>query len=109
MDSRWSRSSDSGSAPSSSCASARYGSSVTVSLAPGGLHLAMPAIFRFRHPPLLIPWIAIKQCEEGSFFGFRYTAVEVRDADPVIRIFGSAGEAVAAEWRRLGQSGGTRR
>jgi hypothetical protein len=88
---------------------ARYGSSVTVTLAPGGLHLAVLAIFRFRHPPLLIPWGAIRDCEEGSFFGFRYTEVEVRDADPVIRIFGGVGDEVAAEWRRHGPSGNARR
>jgi hypothetical protein len=78
---------------------ARYGSCVTVSLAPGGLHLAVLGIFRFRHPPMLIPWTAIRRCEDGSFFGFRYIAVEVRDADPVIRIFGDVGEAAAEAWR----------
>ena len=88
---------------------ARYGSSVTVTLAPGGLHLAVLGIFRFRHPPMLIPWAAIRRCEEGSFFGFRNTEVEVRDADPVIRIFGDVGDEVAREWQRRGPPGDARR
>jgi hypothetical protein len=88
---------------------ARYRGCVTVSLAPVGLHLAVLVFFRFRHPPLLIPWTAIAGCEEGSAFGFRWTDVAVRDADPAIRIYGGAGAAVAAEWRRLGPAGDARR
>lgn len=79
---------------------ARYRGCVTVSLAPGGLHLAVLFVFRFRHPPLLIPWTAIVRCEESSLLGFRWTDLEVRDADPVIRIYAGAGAAVANEWRR---------
>jgi hypothetical protein len=73
---------------------------VTLSLSSAGLHLAILLVFRFHHPPLLIPWSAIVRCEEGSLLGFRWTEVEVRDADPLIRIYAGAGAAVAAEWRR---------
>ena len=83
---------------------ARYRGCVTVSLTPLGCHLAVLVVFRFRHPPLLIPWSAMVRCEEGSLLGFRWTDVEVRDADPVIRIYASAGAAVAAEWRRQPKS-----
>ena len=79
---------------------ARYRGCVTVSLSPAGLHLAVLFIFRFRHPPLLIPWTAIVRCEEGAFLGFGWTEVESRDAESVIRIFGRPGAAGAAEWRR---------
>jgi hypothetical protein len=79
---------------------ARYRGCVTISLTSAGCHLAVLFVFRFRHPPLLIPWTAIVRCEEGSLLGFGWTDVEVRDADPVIRIFGGPGQAVAEEWRR---------
>lgn len=79
---------------------ARYRGCVTLSLSSAGLHLAILFVFRFHHPPLLIPWSAIVRCEEGSLLGFRWTEVEVRDADPLIRIYAGAGAAVAAEWRR---------
>jgi hypothetical protein len=88
---------------------ARYRGCVTISLTPGALHIAVPSVFRFRHPPLLIPWTAIARCEEGSFLGFRWTDMEVRDEDPTIRIFGAAGEAVAAEWQRRDPSRAGRR
>jgi len=84
---------------------ARYRGCVTISLTPVALHLAVLAVLRFRHPPLLIPWTAITGCEEGSALGFRWTDVEVRDADPIFRFYGSTGDAVAREWRRLGPSG----
>jgi hypothetical protein len=79
---------------------ARYRGCVTVSLITAGCHLAVLVVFRYRHPPLLIPWSAITSCEDGSFLGLRWTDVAVRDADPVIRIYAGAGAAVAAEWRR---------
>jgi hypothetical protein len=79
---------------------ARYRGCVTVSLTPAGLHLAVLVVFRFRHPPLLIPWTAIVRCEQGAFLGFGWTDVASRDADPVIRIYAGAGAAVAEEWRR---------
>lgn len=83
---------------------ARYRGCVTISLTPAGCHLAVLFVFRFRHPPLLIPWSAMARCEEGSLLGFRWTDVEVRDADPVIRIYAGAGAAVANEWRRQPKS-----
>jgi hypothetical protein len=88
---------------------ARYSGCVTVGLTSVGLYLGVLAILRFRHPPLLIPWNAIRQCEEDAFLGLHWTDVEVRDADPVIRVVGAAGEAVAQEWRRAGPGGDTGR
>ena len=35
---------------------AGYGNCLTVGCNPHGLYLAMMPLFRFRHPPLLIPW-----------------------------------------------------
>jgi hypothetical protein len=78
---------------------ASYRGCVTIAVTPGGLYLAVLFFFRFRHPPLLIPWTAIVRCEEGTFLGFGWTDVEVRDADSVIRIFGGPGAAVAQRWR----------
>ena len=35
---------------------AGYGNCLTVGCSPEGLYLAMVPLFRFRHPPLLVPW-----------------------------------------------------
>src|SRR5690348_17350056 len=35
---------------------ASYGNCLTLGCNPGGLHLSIMLLFRFRHPPLLIPW-----------------------------------------------------
>ena len=80
---------------------ARYRGSVTVGLGTAGLALAPIAVFRFRHPPLLIPWTAIARCEDGSLLGFGWKDVAVRDVEPTLRFYGAVGDAVEAEWRRF--------
>lgn len=49
----------------------QYGGSMTVGVTPLGLYLVPFALFRFLHKPLLIPWRAITNCEEGSFLWTR--------------------------------------
>lgn len=50
---------------------AGYGNCLTVGCSPEGLYLATMPLFRFRHPPLLIPWaeVAIKR-QRILFFQF---------------------------------------
>jgi len=79
---------------------ARYRGSMNVGLGTAGLHLAPLAVFRFHHPPLLIPWSAIAGCEDGSALGLRWMDVTVRDVEPTLRFYGRVGGAVEEEWRR---------
>jgi hypothetical protein len=79
---------------------ARYRGCMNVGTGAAGLHLAPLAIFRFRHPPLLIPWNAVVSCEDGSALGFRWMDVTVRDVEPTLRFYGRVGDAVEEAWRR---------
>jgi len=46
---------------------ASYRNTVTVRITPAGLHLAVMPLFRVGHPPLLIPWHALRGGEPTSF------------------------------------------
>ena len=46
---------------------ASYRNTVTLHITPAGLHLAVMPLFRAGHPPLLIPWTALRGGESASF------------------------------------------
>jgi len=50
---------------------AGYGNCLTVGCNPEGLYLATMALFRFRHPPLLVPWSEISISQRKILF-FRF-------------------------------------
>ena len=55
---------------------AGYGNCLTLGCNPQGLYLAIMPLFRFRHPPLLIPWDEIKISRTRILF-FRYVRFEL--------------------------------
>lgn len=73
----------------------RYASSVTVRLSAEGFGLAVPILFM--HPPVLIPWWAIRECREGGIVR-RYVEVALNHPDTRIRLYGRAGSAVHEQW-----------
>jgi hypothetical protein len=81
---------------------ARYRGVTTVGLGAGGLYLSLLALFRYQHPPLLIPWNAIARCEDGAMLGVRWLDVELREVDTRLRFYGRIGETIQEEWQRAG-------
>jgi len=75
-----------------------YRGSMTVGLTSQGLYLVPFVLFRFLHKPLLIPWTAITDCDEGSFLWMQWIDMTVRDR-PVIRVYGAVGDAAWGQWR----------
>lgn len=49
-----------------------YNNVLTIGVSPQGLYLATMLLFRFMHPPLLIPWSAIK-VHSSKGWVFEYT------------------------------------
>jgi hypothetical protein len=57
-----------------------YRSCVTLVVGEEGLGIGVLWPFRFRHPPLLIPWSDFRRAEQKDFFGLaRYVVAEVGD------------------------------
>ena len=50
---------------------AGYGNCLTVGASPDGFYLAISILFRFRHPPLLVPWTEVAITRRRFLF-FRY-------------------------------------
>jgi hypothetical protein len=74
---------------------AKYRHTVTVALWADGFGLSAP--FSAMHPPLLIPWSAIRECREGGFLR-RYVEVALQRPDTRIRVYGRARGAVHQKW-----------
>lgn len=76
-----------------------YNRCVTVTLSGTGLHLRVMFLFRFRHPPLLIPWTRVERVERGTvFFFFRILTVHPRGSATRIRLHGRAARLVEEAW-----------
>jgi PAS domain-containing protein len=80
---------------------ANYSNCAIVELAVEGLHLRTWAVFRFRHPPLLIPWTQIEQVQPGRVLFFRVLTVSPRGVGTRIRMYGAPADAVEHAWRQL--------
>jgi len=76
-----------------------YNNCVTIGVTDAGLYLAPFLLFRFLHPPLLIPWRDITGCQEGRFLWSQWSEFEVRGAEARIRVRGSLGDVVRSKWR----------
>jgi hypothetical protein len=76
-----------------------YGHCLTVTVGRRGLAVSILWPFRFRHPPLLLPWSAIERCEETRCWLLRVVAVHVRGFEGRLLIrSGRVGRAILAAW-----------
>jgi hypothetical protein len=74
---------------------ATYRRCVTVQLRADGFGLSAP--FLAVHPPLHIPWSAVRECREGGII-WRYVEVALKRPDTRIRLYGRARSAVHQQW-----------
>lgn len=79
---------------------ANYNRCVTLALSGTGLHLRVMAVFRFRHPPLLIPWAQVECVEPATILLFRILTVHPRGTGTRIHLYGSAATMVEEAWAR---------
>jgi hypothetical protein len=78
-----------------------YGNCVVVEVAAAGLHLRTWLPFRFRHPPLLIPWSQIERFELGRMLFFRTLTLYPRGVSRRVRLYGGPARAVEQVARQL--------
>ena len=72
-----------------------YRNAVTVTIAATGFELRTMALFRFRHPPIAVPWDAVRQYQEGTTFGQGWVNLEIANGQR-LRVFGRAATALAS-------------
>jgi hypothetical protein len=84
-----------------------YGNSVTVGITARGLYLAPMILFRFMHPPLLIPWREIVDWEEGGFLWGKWVQADIRTEGPCIRLPWGIGDLARYQWRQARLPAGT--
>lgn len=78
-----------------------YNHCVTVGVSPAGLHLRTAVFFRFRHPPLLIPWTEMESVEPEQVLLWHTLAIQPRGAGTHIRLYGGAANLVEEAWGQL--------
>ena len=76
-----------------------YGGCVSIRLTETGIGLSVFFLFRFLHPPLLIPWTDIEEAEQDSFLWFDWVEFILRSGGPGIRLRGGPAIAALEAWR----------
>ena len=79
---------------------ANYNRCVTLTLPGPGLHLRVVSAFRFRHPPLFIPWGQMETVEPGTMLGWRILTLRPRGTGTRIYLWGGTAEVVEDAYRR---------
>jgi hypothetical protein len=83
-----------------------YSNCMVVEVAPAGLHLRPWLPFRFRHPPLLIPWPAMERVQMGTFLFFRILTISPRGVGIRLRLYGGPARAVEQVWQQAAARAG---
>ena len=71
-----------------------YRNAVTITIDATGFGLTTMMLFRFRHPPIAIPWGALRDHREGSTFGQHWVELGLANGQR-LRITGRAAAALA--------------
>jgi hypothetical protein len=75
-----------------------YSHTLRVHVWSDGFGLATMRLFRFMHPPLFIPWTAVRTCEERTLLFWRYVEVRLHGSSVAIMVGGQAGRAIREGW-----------
>jgi hypothetical protein len=75
-----------------------YSHTLRVHVWSDGFGLATMRLFRFMHPPLFIPWTAVRSCEEGALLFWPYVEVRLHGSSIAIMVGGQAGRAIREGW-----------
>lgn len=80
---------------------ANYSNCAIVDVAAEGLHLRTWRPFRFRHPPLFIPWGQMESMVPGRMLFFSTLTIRPRGVGTQIRMWGRPAKAVEEVYRQL--------
>jgi hypothetical protein len=80
---------------------ANYKGCLVVNFGRTGIYMRPWVMFRFFHPPLLIPWRAVKSVEPEKFWLRNCAKIEVADFEGSIRLYGKPGEEAVRAWERF--------
>ncbi|WP_420130276.1 hypothetical protein [Longimicrobium sp.] len=83
---------------------ANYRNCMILEVAQAGLHLRPWRPFRFRHPPLLIPWPQMERLQTGRMLFFATLTIHPRGVGTRIRMWGAPAKAVEEAWRQAAAS-----
>ena len=73
----------------------RYGACMSVTVVPDGFYVLMwIPLFRFRHPPLYVPWSALESVSEEYRYFIYNVDIKFKDQNNEMWIKGKAGQAI---------------
>jgi hypothetical protein len=72
----------------------RYSSCLFVSVGRQGIRISPLFLFRFMHPPLVIPWSAIESVTEDEGRALTYTGVQIRGFQYKLRFPRGVGQSI---------------
>jgi len=77
-----------------------YGGSLFATVGPRGFTLSIFFLYRFLHPPLLIPWTEIERCEPTRRWLRTYTAISIKNFRRRLMFPGGLGEKLLSTWNQ---------
>lgn len=84
---------------------AGYGNCVTVGVCTGGISLALWGPFRLFHPPLFVPWDAVKSCRTIELLGAQAMQLTVEHGES-LTVYGRAAAAISRSCASRWPAGG---
>jgi hypothetical protein len=78
-----------------------YNFILTVRVGDAGVGLETNPLFRYGHPPLLIPWQAVRECRRFSLLFYSGALLRLHDSGVRIFIGGRAGAAILERYAAL--------
>lgn len=75
-----------------------YSHILRVHLFADGFGLGVWRLFGFMHPPLFIPWTAVRDCRKGSMLFMRYVEVTLHGSNVAILVAGWPGHKLQEAW-----------
>ena len=79
---------------------ANYGGCLFSTVGPQGFSLSLLFMFRFLHPPVVIPWSAVERCEMVRSWFVQNVSVRINGFDRRLLIGGSLGRTIFENWQQ---------
>jgi hypothetical protein len=79
-----------------------YNNCIDVTVGPAGIHLLPILLFRSGHPPILIPWSAVRACTATRRFLRKATRIELAVNTSSLTLLGDGGAEVLRQWTARG-------
>jgi hypothetical protein len=78
-----------------------YNTCLDATVGSKGIALSVLFLFRFMHPPLLIPWSAIEHCEPQDLWGGKSVTLHIAGSNCKLLLRGALARKILQTWEQV--------